>query len=180
MAENQGTGQAFKVLLAAAFACVLVAAPLPASADAFFAGLDGEWQGRGFVRTDARAPEENIRCRLSTALNSHRDKLYVRGTCSIAGFMLPINGSIVANGSGYTADLFKSLVQVTTNTFSGRRRGANLQLHYKGADTVTRQQIEATMTISKRSAKRFDIALQRTDPATARLFDVGTIQFDSR
>jgi hypothetical protein len=158
--------------------CVVAAIPVPAFADAFFNGLDGKWRGNGFIRIDAKAPEENIRCRLDTALNSHRSKLFVRGTCSIGGFMLPINGSIVAENQSYTADLFKSLVQITTNSFSGSRRGSVLQLHYKGSDSVSRQKIEAYMTISKRSKNRFDIALKRTDPATARLFDVGTIRFD--
>ena len=151
----------------------------PAHADVFFTGLDGDWQGRGFVKTDPRAPEESIRCRLNLGLSRLKDRLYVRGTCSIASFMLPVNGSIVANGNRYSADLFRNLVQVSTSDFSGQRRGSNLTLQYTGVDLATKQTIRAAMNIRKRR-NGFDISLSRTQPKTNRLFDIGTISFKAR
>ena len=150
-----------------------------ARADTFFEGLDGDYQGKGFVKMDPRAPEENIRCRLNLGLSRLRDRLYVRGNCSIAGFLLPINGSIVASNSVYSANLFNNLVQVTTNSFSGRRRGSNLVLVYDGNDIVTRQAIRAAMTIRKRR-DGFDVELSRTGSNTDRFYDVGTIKFVAR
>jgi hypothetical protein len=150
-----------------------------ARADAFFEGLDGDYQGKGFVKMDPKAPEENIRCRLNLGLSRLRDRLYVRGNCSIAGFLLPVNGSIIANNSNYSANLFNNLVQVTANSFSGRRRGSDLRLIYDGNDVVTREAIKAAMTIRKRR-DGFDIQLSRTGSNTDRFYDVGTIKFDAR
>jgi hypothetical protein len=158
---------------------VLLAFVDSARADAFFEGLDGDYQGKGFVKMDPKAPEENIRCRLNLGLSRLRDRLYVRGNCSIAGFLLPINGSIVASNSVYSANLFNNLVQVTTNSFSGRRRGSNLMLVYDGNDVVTRKAIRAAMTIRKKR-NGFDVELSRTGSNTDRFYDVGSIKFVAR
>lgn len=169
--------QMWRSTVAAGFVAMALAGG--AHADAFFEGLDGDFQGQGFVKIDPKAPEENIRCRLNLGLSRLRDRLYVRGNCSIAGFLLPINGSIVSSNSIYSANLFNNLVQVTTNSFSGRRRGSNLRLMYDGNDVITKEAIKAAMTIRKRR-DGFDIRLSRTGSNTDRFYDVGTIKFDAR
>lgn len=150
------------------------------AADRFFVGLDGNWQGKGFIRDQPNSPQESIRCRLKTGLTPAGNRLTVLGNCSIAGFILPVSGSIFANGKRYSADLFANLVQVTNNNFSGSVRGKSLHLNYSGMDLYTRRKVKATMTISKRGSKSFDIALKRHDPDRSGSFDVGTIRFQSR
>lgn len=169
----------FKLISLAAICMAVAGFATEIRADAFFEGLDGDWNGRGFVKTDPRAPEENIRCRLNLGLSKLKDRLYVRGNCSIAGFLLPVNGSIVSNGNKYSADLFRNLVQVTTNEFSGSRRGANLRLVYVGTDAGTNEAIRAAMNIRRRR-DGFDISLSRTRPNTKSFYDIGTIKFKSR
>lgn len=153
--------------------------PAVANADAFLAALGGDWSGKGFVRADPRSPEENIRCRLNLVPNGSGNQLFVRGQCSIAGLLLPVNGSIVAEQSTYRADLFRNLVQVSTESFAGRRKGTRLVLLYNGTDLLTKQSIQATMTIQKRKGG-FDISMRRTAPGTSRYFDIGTIRFAAR
>jgi len=145
--------------------------------DRFFVGLDGYWQGKGFIRDQPNSPQESIRCRLKTDLVSSGNRLTVLGNCSVAGFIVPVSGSIIANGKRYSADLFANLVQVTNDNFSGIVRGASLHLTYSGLDLYTRRKVKATMTISKRGSRGFDIALRRHDSGPSGSFDVGTIRF---
>lgn len=145
--------------------------------DSFFDGLTGNWRGSGFVRITARAPEENIRCRLTSALHPGGQQLILFGSCAIGGFMLPVDGSIISKGkSTYSATIFRTLARLTTSSFPGKRRGSKLSFSFKGRDSVTRQEISATMTIRKRGSG-FDISMSRTDPELNVLFDVGTISF---
>lgn len=149
----------------------------PGFADAFFQGLAGNWQGKGFVRTDAKSPEENIRCRLSNGIAPSGDRLLVRGNCSIAGFLLPVIGSIKSANTTYSTDLFTNLAGITTESFSGKRSGSSLQLRYIGRNLATQEDIRATMTIAKNGQEGFNINLKRNDPVTAKIFDIGTIRF---
>jgi hypothetical protein len=96
----------------------------------------------------------------------------------MAGFVLPVDGSIIAKGgANYTSTMFRTLAQLTTSGFSGRRKGSRLYLRFKGKDNTTNQVISSTLTIRKRSKDRFDIAIQSTDPQTGGLFNVGVIDF---
>ena len=132
------------VLFAAAALAMLgtVISATPARADSFFIGLDGNWRGSGFIRATSNSPEENIRCRLFTSIGAAKKRLNINGNCSIAGLILPVQGSIVAQRSAYEANLFRNLVRVSTSSFSGQRRGSNLRLRYVGVDAVTKQKIE--------------------------------------
>jgi hypothetical protein len=167
-----------RAALAAGIAAMLSGAS-PAFADSYLDGLTGSWQGSGFVRVSASAPEENIRCRLNATLVGNTGRLNVLGTCSVAGYVLPVNGYIRANAKAYEADLFQNLAWLTTSAFTGQAKGALLQLRYQGRDSDTNEQISAAMTIAKK-AKAFDISLSRTDPQTKKNFDVGTIRFKAR
>lgn len=160
------------------FALLIVSvAASPVMADAFFRGLDGNWQGKGFVRTDVKSPEESIRCRLSNAIAATGDRLLVRGNCSVAGLLLPVVGSIRAARSVFSTDLFTKLAGITTESFSGKRSGVALRLRYIGRNLATKEDIRATMTIAKNGKKGFDISIQRSDPTTGKVFDIGTIRF---
>lgn len=146
--------------------------------DPFFDGLAGNWRGAGFIKLAANAQEENIRCRLSTTNNPNGKELFVIGSCALAGFVLPINGSIVADGNAtYSSTVFRTLVRLTTNSFSGRRRGASLYLHFEGRDAGTRQVIKARLVIQKHGKRGFAISVSNTDPQTGTFFKVGTIDF---
>lgn len=151
-----------------------------AAADSFFEGLEGNWQGSGFIRTTNNGEEESIRCRLINAIASGGLRLRVNGNCAVAGFLLPVTGSIIAEQqSAYSATIFRNLAGVDVQGFSGKRRGSTLQLRYVGLDVTTRQKIDASMTIRKRKGK-FDISLRSVDPDTRKAFDVGTIRFQPR
>lgn len=148
-----------------------------AHADPFFEGLAGSWRGNGFVRLTQDSQEENVRCKITTREQPNGKELVVFGTCAMAGFVLPIDGSIIATGgTSYTSTVFRTLVRLTTSSFSGRRRGAQLTLHFQGRDAETKQTITSRLTIRKRG-KGFDVAIQRTDPTSGRLFKVGVIDF---
>lgn len=150
------------------------------AADRFFADLVGSWQGKGLVRDLPSSPQENIRCRLTMGLASAGNRLTVLGNCSVAGVVLPVTGSITAQGNGYSANLFANIVQVTNSNFSGNVKGSNLFLKYDGIDIYTKKRVKATMTISKRGKKGFDIGIRRHDPNSSASFKVGTIRFQSR
>lgn len=152
-----------------------------ARADAFFDGLTGSWRGSGFIRVAANSPEENIRCRINNALHPNGRELVILGNCVIGGFFLPVDGSVVARGkAAYSATIFRTLARLTTSDFVGRLKGSRLALSFRGKDSVTRQDIQATLVIRKRGNGQFDVSMQRTDPQTQALFDVGTIRFSGK
>ncbi|MGI9402516.1 MAG: hypothetical protein ACR2O0_14770 [Rhizobiaceae bacterium] len=150
------------------------------AADKFFPDLEGNWQGRGLVRDLPSSPQEAIRCRLNMGLASGGNRLTVLGNCSVAGLVLPINGSITAQGRGYTANLFANIVQVNNSNFSGSVRGKSLLLQYDGIDIYTKKRVKATLAITKRGKKGFDISIRRLDPNSPASFKVGTIRFQAR
>ncbi len=155
----------------------LMPADAARATDPFFEGLAGSWRGSGFVKLTQASPEENVRCRINTHTHPNGKELTVFGTCAMAGFVLPIDGSIIAKGgSSYSSTVFRTLVRLTTSSFSGRRRGARLYLRFEGRDAETKQTISSRLTIHKRK-KGFDVAIQRTDPTTGALFQVGVIDF---
>lgn len=170
-----------RIFLHLTFCLALIALILPAGrarADPFFDDLTGNWNGNGFIRASAGAQEENIRCRITNALHPNGNELMVAGNCVIGGFFLPVDGSVVSRGkSAYTATIFRELARLTSSGFVGRLRGSSLQLSFQGRDTVTKQDIRATMTIQKRGNGHFDVSLSATDPATNKLYDIGTIRF---
>jgi hypothetical protein len=178
---NPSGGEDLRSLLQLAICLAFITLMTPpgmARADPFFDDLTGNWRGSGFVRIAANAQEENIRCRISNALHPNGHELIILGSCVIGGFFLPVDGSVVARGkSAYSATIFRTLARLTTSNFLGRRRGSSLALTFKGRDAVTKQSIRANMTIRKRGNGRFEVSLQRTDPETKKLFNVGTIRF---
>jgi hypothetical protein len=167
-----------KCVFGLAVAAVLMPIDRANAADPFFDDLTGNWRGNGFVRVAANSPEENIRCRINNVLRPNGNELAVVGNCIIGGFFLPVDGSVVARGrSAYSADIFRTLARLSTNDFVGRRRGSQLSLSFKGKDSLTREDISATMLIRKRGDGSFDVLMRRTDPTTRSMFDVGTIRF---
>ncbi|MEM7462840.1 MAG: hypothetical protein AAF362_09160 [Pseudomonadota bacterium] len=159
--------------------CVTSASGVNAD-ERFFADLVGNWQGKGLVRDLPSSPQENIRCRLNMSVPGQGNRLSVLGNCSVAGVVLPINGSITAQGNGYSANLFANIVQVNNSNFSGRLRGSKLALFYDGIDIYTKKRVKATLTIAKRGNKGFDIGIRRHDPNSSASFNVGTIRFQAR
>lgn len=165
-----------------ALVLVLALFMLPAqaanAADPFFEGLSGNWRGKGFVRLTKGGPEESIRCRINTITHPNGKEMTIFGTCAMAGFVLPIDGSIVAQGgSKYSSTVFRTLVRLTTSSFSGRRQGSRLFLRFEGRDSATNQTISSRLTIRKLK-RGFDVAIQRTDPQSGALFNVGVIDFE--
>jgi len=150
--------------------------------NSMFENLVGSWKGRGVVTPNLGSKEENIRCRLSNRKSRKPGRLNVIGNCSVAGLLLPVNGWIKrkAKTKLYTAALFQSLTRLSSNNFSGKLEGKKLSLAYLGVDKDTKQQIKASIIVISKSAENFDIQIKRVDPASKKIFDVGTIKFSKR
>ncbi|MEM9332373.1 MAG: hypothetical protein AAGA53_13675 [Pseudomonadota bacterium] len=156
-------------------------APSEAS-PAIFESISGKWRGKGLVKATPKGKDESIRCRMNNKPSKKPGRIDLGGNCAVGGFVFSLNGFIQQNGgkNSYTASLFRSLANLKQSNFSGKRSGSRLNFVFKARDRVSKQDIVANIVLNSRNAKTFDVQISRTDPASGRVFKVGTIKFAKR
>lgn len=139
----------------------------------------GNWRGSGLVKPTPEADQEAIRCRLRSNNGRKKSRLVMNGTCAVAGFIFRLNGWIEQNGTGnsYNASMFQSLVNITSESFRGRRSGNRLTFNFVAIDQASKKPINASIQVAKRNANRFDVSVSRSMPNSKRRVKLGTIKF---
>ena len=157
-------------------------APDPAGASqAIFENMTGKWRGKGLVKASPKGKDESIRCRMNNKLDNDT-RIDLSGSCAVSGFVFSLGGFIEQNGSknSYTASMFRSLANLKQSNFTGKRSGSRINFSFKARDRVSKQDVIATIQLNSKSANAFDVKISRTDPASGKVFSVGTIKFAKR
>lgn len=153
-----------------------------ASAGEFIQSLTGNWRGSGLVKPGPQSDQESIRCKLRSNNGRIKTRLVMNGNCAVAGLIFRLNGWIEQNGSGnrFSASMFQSLANISTQAFSGRRSGNRLNFNFTAIHKKSKQPIKTSIQVVRKSSNRFDVHVSRTDPSIKGRFKVGTISFSKR
>ncbi len=158
------------------------AMPTANASPEIFTTLEGKWRGKGLVKAGPNSKNESIRCKMSNKSASDERRLKLSGNCAVSGFVFSLRGWIQQNGSknSYSASMFQSLANLKQSVFSGKRSGRKLNFTFKARDSISKQNITATIQVSNISTSGFNIVVSSTDPKSGRRFSVGTIKFSKR
>jgi len=146
-----------------------------------FENMTGSFRGKGLVKTNPKAKNESIRCRLKGKPDGS-GKLKISGNCAVSGFVFSLNGFIQQNDgkNSYTANMFRSFANLKQSNFSGKRSGSKINFNFMARDRIGKENISAKIVLNNKSAKAFDVDISRTDPKSGKMFRVGTIKFSKK
>ncbi|MDJ0613730.1 MAG: hypothetical protein QNJ29_08620 [Rhizobiaceae bacterium] len=174
-----------KLAILGAMSIIAVVAPIgqttSLASPVIFENMSGKWRGKGLVKASPKGKQESIRCRMSNKPDGS-SRIKLSGNCAVSGFVFSLNGFIEQNGgkNSYTASMFRSLANLKQSNFSGKRSGTRINFSFKARDRVSKQNVEAKINLNSKNEKAFDVQISRTDPASGKVFKVGTITFAKR
>lgn len=174
-----------KPLIASALSLGLLASsPMITVANAsqeIFGNMEGKWRGKGLVKASSKGKKESIRCRMNNKIKSDGKKLDLGGSCAVSGFVFSLNGFIEqTGGNNYRASMFRSIAFIKQESFGGKRSGKRINFNFNAVDRGSKKPIKASIRLNSKTDKTFEVSISRTDPATGKNFDVGTLQFSKR
>jgi len=162
-------------------AMAILATPVAASytyaSEKIFNNMSGKFRGKGLVRASAKGKKEAIRCRMNNNIAS-ATRINLSGSCSITGFVFSLRGFIEqTGGNSYKANMFRSLANLKQNNFSGKRSGSRINFRFSARDAISKSNVKATIALNSVNEKKFTVQINRTDPETKKVFNVGSINF---
>ena len=167
-------------MLAAAGVLAVTATTTPVHANGdIFEMLSGKWRGKGQVRASVEKNKEVMRCKMNNSHKEAEGRLALTGRCSVAGFPFSLRGYIQQNGTknSYRASMFQAIAALKQESFSGKRSGKKLNFVFRAKDVISKEPVNARISVVPRGKDKFDIVISRTDPKTNKNFNVGTIKF---
>lgn len=152
----------------------------PATATGIFAGLAGEWTGRGTGRLGPDEPAEKVYCRIVNTASADGTVLQQSGRCAVGNTTGAVEGRIEARGGGRYTGTLASPAMRSPAAIAGTGTARRLDLSTRYEDSRTGRTVAATIVFRLVREGEYRMTTVASDPDTGRSYEAGDVVFQRR